>query len=589
MQRILAVLLLAAGLAVPAAQAQQERASVPTKYTWNLADLYANEAAWRQAKEKFVASLPTIDASRGKLGTSSAELLKGLNTIYGLLKELRRLSGYASMVADQDTRVSSAQAMRQEMAQVATDFSVRTAFVEPEILRMDKATTEGWLKAEPGLAIYRHFIEDVLRQQAHTGTEGEERILSLAGLATGASGNIYRIFSNADFPYPTVKLADGKELRIDASAYAVARAAKNREDRQEGVRGVLRRAGQLPQHLRDQPRRCRPGRHLLRPGPQVRLRSAGRPGPEQHPGGRVHEPGGRGERQPARPSPLPETAPAHPGRRPVALLRPLRAAGGQRGQDVLGGGGPRPDRAGPAAAGEGLRGRDRARLRRALAGPPSQHREEVRCLLQRRGLRRPPLHAAQLQRAVRRTSRTAAHELGHTMQSYYSNKTQPFPTAGYPIFVAEVASTFNEALLVDHMLKNVKDDATRLSILGEYLEGLRGTVFRQTQFAEFELRAHQMAEKGEPLTGRGLRQALPGDHPQVLRARPGGVRGGRRHRPRVGVHPALLSRLLRLPVCDLLHGLGGSLREGAGGGRRARSSATAPSWPRGGRSTRSIC
>jgi oligoendopeptidase F len=99
---------------------------------------------------------------------------------------------------------------------------------------------------------------------------------------------------------------------------------------------------------------------------------------------------------------------------------------------------------------------------------------------------------------------TLTHELGHTMQSYYSNKTQPFVNAGYPTFVAEVASTFNEALLVDYMLKNVKDRDTKLVILGNYLEGIKGTVFRQTQFAEFELRMHEMAEKGEPLTGEAL-------------------------------------------------------------------------------------
>jgi len=225
MPRTSVVLLLAATIAVSAPQVQQERPSVPTRYTWNLADLYANEAVWRQAKEKFVTSLPTIDAFKGRLGTSSAELLRGLNTIYGLQKELYRLYTYASLLADQDTRVASAQAMRQEMDQVATNFSARAAFVEPEILRMDKATVEGWLKSEPGLAVYRHLIEDVLRRQAHTGTEGEERILSLAGLATGASGNIYSIFSNADFPNPTVKLADGKELRPDASAFALARTA----------------------------------------------------------------------------------------------------------------------------------------------------------------------------------------------------------------------------------------------------------------------------------------------------------------------------------------------------------------------------
>jgi len=99
---------------------------------------------------------------------------------------------------------------------------------------------------------------------------------------------------------------------------------------------------------------------------------------------------------------------------------------------------------------------------------------------------------------------TLAHELGHTMQSYYSNKEQPYPTADYSIFVAEVASTFNEALLIHKMLKEIKDDDPRLSLLMNYLDGLKGTVFRQTQFAEFELRMHQKAERGEPLTGDAL-------------------------------------------------------------------------------------
>jgi oligoendopeptidase F len=92
------------------------------------------------------------------------------------------------------------------------------------------------------------------------------------------------------------------------------------------------------------------------------------------------------------------------------------------------------------------------------------------------------------------------------MQSYLSNTHQPYATADYPIFVAEVASTFNEALLIDYMLKQIKDDNVRLSLLGSYLEGIKGTVFRQTQFAEFELRIHEMAEKGEPLTGDVLNQ-----------------------------------------------------------------------------------
>jgi oligoendopeptidase F len=99
---------------------------------------------------------------------------------------------------------------------------------------------------------------------------------------------------------------------------------------------------------------------------------------------------------------------------------------------------------------------------------------------------------------------TLAHELGHTMHSYYSNRTQPYVTANYHTFVAEVASTFNEALLIDYMLTRIDDDATRLSLLGNFLEGIKGTVFRQTQFAEFELRMHEMAQRGEPITGDAL-------------------------------------------------------------------------------------
>ena len=141
---------------------------------------------------------------------------------------------------------------------------------------------------------------------------------------------------------------------------------------------------------------------------------------------------------------------------------------------------------------------------------------------------------------------TVAHELGHTMHSYFSNKTQPFATANYPIFVAEVASTFNEALLIENMLKTITDPAARLALLGNYLENIKGTVFRQTQFAEFELRMHEMMEKGQPLTGESLDALYAEITEEVLRPRQGRLHRGRLRRARVGVHPALLPQLLRL-------------------------------------------
>jgi oligoendopeptidase F len=97
-----------------------------------------------------------------------------------------------------------------------------------------------------------------------------------------------------------------------------------------------------------------------------------------------------------------------------------------------------------------------------------------------------------------------AHELGHAMHSYFSGKNQPYATYNYPLFVAEVASTFNEALLIDHMLKQITDPKAKLALLGNYLENVKGTVFRQTQFAEFEMKMHEMAEAGQPITGEAL-------------------------------------------------------------------------------------
>ncbi len=183
---------------------------------------------------------------------------------------------------------------------------------------------------------------------------------------------------------------------------------------------------------------------------------------------------------------------------------------------------------------------------------------------------------------------TLAHELGHTMQSYLSNKTQPFPLAGYPTFVAEVASTFNESLLIDYMLGQIKDDDMRLSLLGNYLENIKATVFRQTQFAEFELRMHEMAAAGAADHRRRARQALHGHHEEVLRPRSERLHRRRLRRARVELHSPLLPRLLRVSVRDVVHGLVGAGRKGEGGRSRRRGTATWRSCRPADRSIRSI-
>src|SRR5438093_5572 len=140
---------------------ERDRAKIPDKYKWNLADIYPSEAAWRSAKAKVAAELPQLRQFQGKLGTSSATLADALEKMSAFDKELSRLYGYASMLSDQDTRDSQHQGMRQEMSQLYSSFGAQAAFIEPEVLRLEKGTVDRFLAAEPRLKIYRYYLEDI--------------------------------------------------------------------------------------------------------------------------------------------------------------------------------------------------------------------------------------------------------------------------------------------------------------------------------------------------------------------------------------------------------------------------------------------
>jgi len=145
-------------------QQERDRARILDKYTWNLADLYPSDAAWRAAKNKLVADIPQVRAFKGTLGTCATRLADALELVTRLTKELSRIYTYASLVADQDTRVTAAQGMRQEMQQVAASFGSDVAFVEPEILKIEKAALDSWIAKEPRLKVYTHYLDDLQRQ-----------------------------------------------------------------------------------------------------------------------------------------------------------------------------------------------------------------------------------------------------------------------------------------------------------------------------------------------------------------------------------------------------------------------------------------
>src|SRR3954462_5780864 len=146
-------------LTLTVAAQERDRSSMPDKYKWNLADIYPSDAAWRAAKGAFAAEIPSIGKCKGRLMSSPATLADGLDTLYAKSKELTRLQSYASLLADQDTRDSAHQGMRQEMTQVGATFGAEASYIDPEILKAGKAVIEKFIASEPRLKPYRHDLE----------------------------------------------------------------------------------------------------------------------------------------------------------------------------------------------------------------------------------------------------------------------------------------------------------------------------------------------------------------------------------------------------------------------------------------------
>jgi oligoendopeptidase F len=497
-----AIVLLAASTVSPFAQ-QRDRSKIPDEYKWDLTALYPSDDAWRAEKEKVAAEVPKLRAFQGTLGSSAARLADVLELQSGLDKELNRLFVYAGLSSDQDTRVSKYQAMEQEMIQLGSSVGAEEAFIQPEILKIDNATLDKFIAQEPRLQVYKHYLEDIERQRAHTLSNAEEKLL--AGSAVMASGphSVYGIFADADFPYPSVTLKDGKTVKLDKAAFSLHRASPSREDRQKvmeafftavgkyrGTFGSMMNSSVQASVFYAKARNYDSDLEARLDGPNIPVTVYSR----------LVEGVNKNLASFHRYLKLRKRMMGLSDLHYYDLYAPLvpavdtKYSVDQSVQNILAALAPLgPDYAAGAKHALTERWIDMYPTEGKASGAYSNGGAY-------------DVHPYMLLNYNGRYEDmgTLAHELGHTMQSYFSNKMQPYPLSQYPIFVAEVASTFNEALLNHYMLKQTKDDAVRLSLLGSYLEGIKGTVFRQTQFADFEQRMHQMVEKGQPLTGDAL-------------------------------------------------------------------------------------
>ena len=482
---------------------ERERAEIPDKFRWNLEDLYPSVQAWHDAREQIEAGLPRLRAFEGRLGESAAVMADAFDCEADLRRQLSRVAVYASLLADEDTRAAMPQGMRQQVVQLAASLGAEAAYMEPEVLRLADDTVNNYLITEPRLAPYRFALEDIRRRAAHTLPPGEERVLAETARIAGAPSSIFTVFSNADFPYPTVRLSDGAEVRLTPAAFTAHRASANRDDRRlvmssyfEALSGFGRTFGTTmnastqkawfyakTRRYESSLAAALDGSNIPIPVYTRLVQGVNRHLPSFH----------RYLRLRARMLGLSEL-------HYYDLYAPLVASVSRQytpdeaQQHILAAMAPLGDAYVSVLA--------RAFNERWIDVYPSAGKRSG--AYSHGGAYDVHPYILMNYNGKFDDVSTLAHELGHTMQSYLSNKVQPYPTADYPIFVAEVASTFNESLLIDHMLSTVDDPATRVSLLGNYLESIKGTVFRQTQFAEFELRMHEMANRGEPITGQAL-------------------------------------------------------------------------------------
>jgi len=478
----------------------RERSEIPERYRWNPADLFASEDEWQGARDELKAQLPRIAGHRGRIGGSARALLEALEAIYDARLRLERAHVYASMRSDEDTRAARPREMRQEIQQLAVDFDAATSWLRPELLAIGPERVGAFLAEEPALAPYRQPLDDVLRWKPHTLSAAEERVAAEAGnLAAGQS--VYSVFKDADLPWPTVQLSTG-EARVDQATFALLRASPVREDRLKTFEAFFGAFSRFQRTL-GTTLYAQVKTHLF----EVKVRGFG---------SALEAALFRNAIPPA----VYRQLVADVRRSLPTLHRYLDLRRRMLGLDRL----RYEDLYVPLVPGADLSYTPEEAMRLTLDAFAPLGEEYVAALARgyegrwsdflpsvgkRSGAYSTGVWGVHPYQLLNFNGRyddvsTLAHESGHSMHTLLASQAQPYPTADYAIFVAEVASTLNENLLLHHQLSRAKDDDARLFMLTSWLDTLRGTLFRQTLFAEFELAIHERAEAGETLTGENL-------------------------------------------------------------------------------------
>lgn len=479
-----------------------KRSQVPEEFTWNLKDMFPSDEAWLAEYEALKALPEQLAAYKGRLGESAETLLAYLRLDDEISLRLNKLYGYASCAADQDTGNSFYQDLRGKAMSVLTAVSSASAFAAPEIMALSDDTLALFTVAQPELEIYRRPLYRIRRRAAHILSPAEEALLAAAGELADVPDNIGGIFRNADLKFPPAVDSQGAEHPLTAGSYVPLMESPDRALRRSAFEMLYSRIGEFKNTaaatLDGQFKQLRFFANA-RKYPNTLAASLDRTEvPEQ-----VY-------------LSLIEAVHANLDKmyRFVSLRKRLLGLEELHMYDVYAPIVPDaavkiPFEEAKATVLEALQvlGEDYVGyLKEGFANRwiDVYENEGKRSGAYSSGTGRPHPYVLLNQKDTMDSMFTLAHEMGHALHSYYSCKNQPVCTSDYVIFVAEVASTCNEVLLMRHLLSRTQDRSRRAYLINHFLDKFKGTIYRQTMFAEFELMMGRMAEAGQTLTADAL-------------------------------------------------------------------------------------
>ncbi len=483
----------------PAAPSLRDRDQIADRFKWNLSNIFSDWDAWQAAYADLDVKIAAFAALQGTLAQGGDRLLAALTLRDDIGQLEYKVWYYASLWHDQDQRDNQINAKRQQVQILFAKAAQAAAWFDPELLKIPLTTIQEWMAASPALAVYRFALEDLYRQQEHVLDDKGEHLLSLSSRFSSSPNDAYAALSTADVKYPSVRLSEGAEVTLTYGQYrAILATNRNQADRAAAFQefhkiyeasintyaslydAVLQRDLFFSQargyastldaalHGNNIPTAVvenliaatKAGTDPLRRYHRLRKRVLGLDTYHSY----------------DTTIPLVDLDRKYPYE---DVLEWLPASVAPLGPDY------------------------QRQLRKILGGQCIDVYENPG---KRSGAYSAPVYGVQPYMLLNYNDTldavfTLAHEMGHSMHTVLSHAHQPFVYAGYTIFVAEVPSTLSEALFLNYMLAHTSDERERIVLLQHAIDGIVSTFYTQVMFADFELQAHRLAERGQPVTG----------------------------------------------------------------------------------------